>query len=62
MKTRSAALLGILLTAAPTLRAAQTMRAEVNAKSHVIAVGIDPRTGTLFGGADVRGERAIAGF
>jgi len=28
----------------------------------VTAVGIDPRTGTLFGGADVRGERAIAGW
>lgn len=26
------------------------------------AVGIDPRTGTLFGGADVRGERAIGGW
>jgi gamma-glutamyltranspeptidase / glutathione hydrolase len=28
----------------------------------VTAVGIDPKTGTLFGGADVRGERAIAGW
>jgi gamma-glutamyltranspeptidase/glutathione hydrolase len=28
----------------------------------VTAVGIDPQTGTLFGGADVRGERAIAGW
>jgi len=28
----------------------------------VTAVGIDPRTGALFGGADVRGERAIAGW
>jgi len=28
----------------------------------VTAVGIDSRTGTLFGGADVRGERAIAGW
>jgi len=28
----------------------------------VTAVGIDPKTGTLFGGADGRGERAIAGF
>jgi gamma-glutamyltranspeptidase/glutathione hydrolase len=28
----------------------------------VTAVGIDPRTGTLFGGADVRRERAIAGW
>ncbi|MBI2836761.1 MAG: gamma-glutamyltransferase family protein [Acidobacteria bacterium] len=28
----------------------------------VTAVGIDPATGTLFGGADVRGERAIAGW
>ena len=36
MKT---SLLGILLTAAPAVHAAQTMRAEVNAKSHVIAAG-----------------------
>jgi gamma-glutamyltranspeptidase/glutathione hydrolase len=28
----------------------------------VTAVGIDPKTGSLFGGADVRGERAIAGW
>jgi gamma-glutamyltranspeptidase/glutathione hydrolase len=28
----------------------------------VTAVGIDPSTGALFGGADVRGERAIAGW
>jgi gamma-glutamyltranspeptidase/glutathione hydrolase len=28
----------------------------------VTAVGIDPKTGTLFGGADVRGERAIGGW
>ena len=28
----------------------------------VTAVGIDAKTGTLFGGADVRGERAIAGW
>jgi len=28
----------------------------------VTAVGIDPKLGTLFGGADVRGERAIAGW
>jgi gamma-glutamyltranspeptidase/glutathione hydrolase len=28
----------------------------------ITAVGIDPQTGTLFGGADVRGERAIAGW
>lgn len=28
----------------------------------VTAVGVDPKTGTLFGGADVRGERAIAGW
>jgi gamma-glutamyltranspeptidase/glutathione hydrolase len=28
----------------------------------VTAVGLDPVTGTLFGGADVRGERAIAGW
>jgi gamma-glutamyltranspeptidase/glutathione hydrolase len=28
----------------------------------VTAVGIDPKTGALFGGADVRGERAIAGW
>jgi gamma-glutamyltranspeptidase/glutathione hydrolase len=28
----------------------------------VTGVGIDPKTGTLFGGADVRGERAIAGW
>ena len=28
----------------------------------ITAVGIDPKTGTLFGGADVRGERAIAGW
>jgi gamma-glutamyltranspeptidase/glutathione hydrolase len=28
----------------------------------VTGVGRDPRTGTLFGGADVRGERAIAGW
>jgi gamma-glutamyltranspeptidase/glutathione hydrolase len=39
MKTRSAALLCILLTAAPATQAGQTMRAEVNAKSHVIAAG-----------------------
>jgi gamma-glutamyltranspeptidase / glutathione hydrolase len=39
MKIRCAALLGILLTAAPAVQAAQTMRAEVNAKSHVIAAG-----------------------
>jgi len=28
----------------------------------VTGVGIDSKTGTLFGGADVRGERAIAGW
>jgi gamma-glutamyltranspeptidase/glutathione hydrolase len=28
----------------------------------ITAVGIDPKTGTLFGGADVRRERAIAGW
>jgi gamma-glutamyltranspeptidase / glutathione hydrolase len=28
----------------------------------VTAVGLDPKTGALFGGADVRGERAIAGW
>ena len=28
----------------------------------VTAVGLDPRNGTLFGGADVRGERAIGGW
>ena len=28
----------------------------------VTGVGRDPKTGTLFGGADVRGERAIAGW
>jgi gamma-glutamyltranspeptidase/glutathione hydrolase len=28
----------------------------------VTAVGIDPKTGTLVGGADVRGERAIGGW
>ena len=28
----------------------------------VTAVGFDPRTGTIVGGADVRGERAIAGW
>jgi len=28
----------------------------------VTAVGIDPKTGTLFGGADVRGERTIGGW
>jgi gamma-glutamyltranspeptidase/glutathione hydrolase len=28
----------------------------------VTAVGLDPKTGTLFGGADVRGERAIGGW
>lgn len=28
----------------------------------VTGVGIDPKTGTLFGGADVRGERAIGGW
>lgn len=39
MKTRCATLLGLLLTAAPATEAAQTMRAEVNAKSHVIAAG-----------------------
>ena len=39
MKIRCAALLGILLAAAPGTEAAQTMRAEVNAKSHVIAAG-----------------------
>src|SRR5258706_1996458 len=39
MKTRCAALLGIVLGAAPATEAAQTMRAEVNAKSHVIAAG-----------------------
>jgi hypothetical protein len=27
-----------------------------------VAVGIDPATGMLFGGADVRRERAIAGW
>jgi gamma-glutamyltranspeptidase/glutathione hydrolase len=28
----------------------------------ITGVGLDPKTGTLFGGADVRGERAIAGW
>ncbi len=28
----------------------------------VTAVGVDPKNGTLFGGADVRGERSIAGW
>src|SRR6266404_9459282 len=39
MKTRCAALLGIVLGAASVAGAAQTMRAEVNARHHVIAAG-----------------------